>query len=217
MTLSARIAYSVSLVLFLLVSASAFADLNTDLDKFRTDWAIAKYQTPRNKQKAAFETLIRQGESLNQHYQHQPRVMLWYSTALCSYAAIKGGLGALPDAKKARVLLEEVLHLDSHIEDGFAQGVLGTLYARVPGWPVAFGNKEKARQLLKAAVQINPQGSDVNYYYGDFLVNTGEYNEAKKYLAIAQAAPIRQNYEIQDRGRKGEIATSMAKLQRLGH
>lgn len=218
MSFTARIAYFVSLIVFFASAAIADpASLEADIHKLRTDWAIAKYQTPKNKQIPEFQRLISFAEALNQKHPRQPEVLVWYATVLSTYASIKGGIGVLPDVKKARALLEEAISIDPHVENGFAYGVLGALYARVPGWPVAFGSKDKARANLIKAVQTSPQGSDANYYYGDFLVDVGDYAEARKHLDIAQRAPVRKDYEIQDRGRKEEIASSLAKLRRLGH
>jgi tetratricopeptide (TPR) repeat protein len=188
-----------------------------DVQKMRTDWAIAKFQTPKNKQIPEFERLISRADAINQKYPHKPEVLLWYATTLSTYASIKGGLGVLPHVKKARALLEEAIRLNGQVENGLAYGVLGALYARVPGWPIAFGSKDKARSNLQKAIQISPNGIDSNYYYGDFLVDVGQYADARKHLDIAQRAPVRKEYEIQDRGRKEEIAASLAKLRRLGH
>ncbi len=195
----------------------AAGSLDEDVIKLRTDWAIAKFQTPKSKQIPEFEQLIQRAQALNEKNPNQPEVMLWYATILSTYSSIKGGLGVLPHVKKARALLEQVIAANGHIDNGLAYGVLGAIYARVPGWPIAFGSKEKAKQYLQQAVQISPEGSDSNFYYGDFLVDAGDYEQARKHLDIAQKAPIRKGYDIQDRGRKTEIAASLAKLQRLGH
>lgn len=213
MSLASRIIYLVSLIVFL--SSAAVAAPSNDVVKLRTDWAIAKYRTPKNQQIPEFEKLIKRAEAMNASQPRNAEIMLWYATTLSSYAQLKGGMGVLGHVKKAKSLLEQTIQMNPGIENGLAQGVLGALYARVPGWPIAFGDKNKARELLQAAVRIDPQGSDSNYYYGDFLVNTGDYKAAQKHLDIAQSAPIRAGYEIQDRGRKGEIATSLAKLRRL--
>ncbi|MGD9592229.1 MAG: tetratricopeptide repeat protein [Candidatus Berkiella sp.] len=191
--------------------------LDAQIVKLRTDWAIAKFQTPKNKQIPEFEQLIQRAQALYQKYPNNPEVLTWYATILSTYSSLKGGLGVLPHLKKAKALLEQAINLNSRIENGLAYGVLGAIYARVPGWPIAFGSKDKARSYLQMAVKISPQGSDSNYYYGDFLVDTGNYEEGRRHLEIAQKAPVRKGYEIQDRGRKSEIAASLAKLQRLGH
>ena len=33
---------------------------------------------------------------------------------------------------------------------------LGVLYYKVPGWPIGFGDKDKARDLLQKALAVNP-------------------------------------------------------------
>jgi tetratricopeptide (TPR) repeat protein len=59
------------------------------------------------------------------------------------------------------------------------------LYYRVPGFPVAFGDKQKARQLLEEAVHTAPQGMDAEYFYGDFLYSEGDYRKA---IAVFETA-----------------------------
>lgn len=191
----------------------AFAAPAEEIVKLRTDWAKAKYETPRNQQLAALERVISEADALNSKYPNDPQVMVWYATALSSFAQVKGGVGVLPRVKKARSLLEEALTKQPRVENGFGFGVIGAMYARVPGWPVAFGDKKKARKFLETYLKIDPKGSDSNYYYGDFLVDIGEYEAGRKHLEIAQNAPIRKGYEIQDKGRKSEIAASLAKIQ----
>lgn len=205
-----RSLYFVSLFIFLISNATAATDEATRL---RTEWAKAKFQTPRNKQIPVFEALIREGEKATAESPNNLELKLWYATILSTYASIKGGMGVLPHLKKARALLEEVIHKNGQLENGFAYGVLGTMYARVPGWPIAFGSKDKARSNLQMAIKLSPQGSDSNYYYGDFLVSIKDFPNARKHLEIAQKAPIRKGYEIQDKGRKNEIAASFAKMK----
>lgn len=214
MTFLKRSIYFVSLFLFLISSVTAAQ--SDQAQRLRTAWVKAKYQTPRNQQIPIFEGLIREAEKANAESPRNPELMLWYGTILSSYAQIKGGMGVLPHVKKARALLEEVVRSNGDIEKGFAYGVLGTLYARVPGWPVAFGSKDKARSNLLMAIKLDPQGIDSNYYYGDFLISTGDLVNARKHLEIARKAQIRKGYELQDRGRKGEISASFAKLAKKG-
>lgn len=185
-----------------------------EVEQLRKEWAAIKYQTPKNRALAKYEALIKTAENVQRRFPTNPSVMTWHGTILSSYSAEKGGLGALPSVKKARTLLERAIQMNSRVENGFAHAVLGAVYARVPGWPVAFGNKKKARTHLETALKINPRSIDSNYYFGDFLADEGQYDAAKQHLEAANRAPIRKGYEIQDRGRKREIAASMAKLKR---
>ena len=58
---------------------------------------------------------------------------------------------------------------------------------------VVFGtvrSLDKAGKLLKQALELNPNGIDPNYFYGEFLFEQGKYGEALKYLdKAAKAAP----------------------------
>lgn len=192
------------------VQASAKSEAN----KLHQEWAIAKYRTPKKEQVAKFEQLIQQAEESQSRYPNDPNILVWHGTILASYASVRGGLGALPSVKKSRTLLEQAISMNRNVEGGFAQAVLGSVYAKVPGWPVAFGSKQKARKYLETAIQINPKSIDTNYYYGDFLVDAGEYQKARIHLEAAQRAPIRKGHAVQDRGRKGEIARSLHTLKR---
>lgn len=202
-----------SFFLFAFMHFAVAAAPEAEVVELRTNWAKAKYQTSPAQQLSAFEQVINEAAAMNDKYPNDPHVMLWYATALSSFAQLKGGVGVLPRVKKARSLLEEALTKQPRIENGFGYGVIGAMYARVPGWPVAFGDKKKARAFLQAAVKIDPKGSDSNYYYGDFLVDNGEFEAGRKHLEIAKNAPIRKGYEIQDKGRKAEINASLAKIR----
>jgi tetratricopeptide (TPR) repeat protein len=217
MTAISRLALPFTLGLaFSFMSISAIqASASSEANKLREDWAVAKFSTPKKQQVAQFEQLIKQAEAVQTRYPNNPNVLVWHGTILASYASIRGGLGSLPSVKKSRKLLEQGIRLDRNVEGGFAQAVLGSVYARVPGWPVAFGSKQKARTYLETAMRISPKGIDTNYYYGDFLADVGEYQKARTHLEAAQRAPIRKGYTVQDLGRKGEVAHSLHKLKRL--
>ncbi|MCK9247307.1 MAG: tetratricopeptide repeat protein, partial [Anaerolineaceae bacterium] len=97
---------------------------------------------------------------------------------------------------------------------GSAYTSLGTLYANVPGWPVGFGDSEKAEELLKQAIAINPDGIDSNYFYGKFLLTEKRYPEAREYLTKAQNAAPRVDRPLADAGRQKEIAAALANVNK---
>ena len=134
--------------------------------------------------------------------------LIWEGIIESSYAGAKGGLGALGLAKEARGNLEAALKIDPTALDGSAYTSLGTLYYRVPGFPVGFGDHDKARKLLQKALKINPNGIDPNYFYAEFLFEQGEYAEALQYLEKAgQGAAA-------SRPRSGRQGTSRARSMR---
>ena len=61
---------------------------------------------------------------------------------------------------------------------GAAYTTLGTLYYRTPGWPTGFADKDKAQENFAKALEIAPNDRDANYYYGEFLLQQKQYNQA---------------------------------------
>ncbi|BAW21381.1 hypothetical protein PPUJ13061_50100 [Pseudomonas putida] len=81
-------------------------------------------------------------------------------------------------AKQSRTDLEKALQLDPDALQGSAYTSLAALYDRVPGWPIGFGDAQKADELLRQALLINPDGIDSLYFWGDHLAREGKYAEA---------------------------------------
>ena len=203
------------LIIPTLVLAAGEQSLVSDLQR---DWAIANYQLSGDEQEAAFEALIERSDAVVARNQGSADLLIWNGIIKSSYAGAKGGLGALGLAKDARKSLEKALDLDSEALDGSAYASLGTLYSKVPGWPVGFGDDKKALKLLTKALEINPDGIDSNYFYADYLLEQKEFEEAEKYLIKAQNAQQRPDRPIADAGRQEEIQVALsiarAKLKR---
>ena len=88
------------------------------------------------------------------------------------------------------------------------------LYAKVPGWPVGFGDKERAEEYFRKALAINPDGIDPNYFYGEYLSERGRQAEAVAHLEKALKAPARPGRELADSGRRQEVQTLLAKVKK---
>jgi Tfp pilus assembly protein PilF len=87
------------------------------------------------------------------------------------------------------------------------------LYYSVPGWPIGFGDDKKARELLRKGLQVNPNGIDPNYFYGDFLQAQGDWKGATAALEKALAAPARPGREAADQGRRKEATALLTKVR----
>jgi tetratricopeptide (TPR) repeat protein len=121
------------------------------------------------------------------------------------YAGYTGGIGALKYAKAAREFLEKSTALDPSLYGSSAHSVLGSLYAKVPGWPIGFGDKKKALANYKAALELSPTGMDSNYTYAEYLYGQKKYAEAKAYLHKAAIAPARPDRPKADHYAKQRI------------
>ncbi|WP_438969734.1 tetratricopeptide repeat protein, partial [Methylophaga sp.] len=95
---------------------------------------------------------------------------------------------------------------------GSAYTSLGTLYFKVPGWPLGFGDDDEAEKLLKKALTINPDGIDSNYFYGSFLLDQNQYQQAEQYLLKAKQAPARIERPLADKGRHKEIESALQEV-----
>ncbi|EJO2018898.1 hypothetical protein RQY88_002589 [Vibrio vulnificus] len=207
-----RILTTSSILALSMLSASSFAV--TPLQDVQSKWAVCQYQVEDEDQKIkCLENLIMHNTAMLQQMPDNPELTVWLAINKASLAGAEGGLGALSLAKEAKVLLEKVIATAPNTLDGSAYTSLGSLYYKVPGWPLGFGDDEKAEEMLKKALEINPKGIDPNYFYGDFLAEDGRRTEAKVYLTRAKQAEPRLNRLLADKGRQLEIDAALEKLK----
>ena len=197
----------------LFMSSPAFADMQQDIVDIQHAWAKANYDTAEDQQEKAFEELVRQAQAVADSYPDKAEPKVWQAIVLSTQAGVVGGLGALGKVKEARDLLEAAEAIDPNALDGSIYTSLGSLYYQVPGWPIGFGNDDKAEKYLKKALTLNPDGIDPNYFYGDFMLEEGKPQEAMKYFEKAMNAPQRPNRPLADTGRKREIAAKLTKVK----
>ena len=208
----ALIAISFLLSAVLLVSG-ARADQAGDIHALQTRWAEVKYQVPETQRLGELEKLIDQAEALRKAHPKEAPYMIWEAVIRSTYAGAKGGISVLGQVKTAKKLLEEAIALDPDALNGSAYTTLGALYYQVPGWPIGFGDDDKAKAMLLKGLTYNPDGMDANYFYGDFLLDQKQYQQALTALQKALAAPPRPNRLSADAGRKLEIEKSISKVK----
>ncbi len=185
----------------------------TTIHELQTQWAIANYELSDDAKEDALEKLAMRADRLTTEQPKNADGWIWSGIIKSSYAGAKGGLGALSLAKAARRDLETGLQIDPQALSGSAYTSLGTLYFSVPGWPIGFGNDKKAEELLRTALQINPDGIDSNYFFAEFMRDQGEWAEAQRYYLKARAAPPRPDRPLADKGRHREIDAALEALQ----
>jgi tetratricopeptide (TPR) repeat protein len=195
-----------------LVSGAALANPDADLLAIQTKWAEANYSPDGAAKEAAFDKLLAQATAFTAANAGRAEPLIWEGIVLSTAAGVKGGLGALGLAKQSRAKLEAALKIDPNALQGSAYTSLGTLYHKVPGFPIGFGSDKKARELLEKSLVINPNGIDPNYFYGEFLYDEGEYAAAKQHLEKALQAPDRPNRQSADEGRRREVRALLAKI-----
>jgi tetratricopeptide (TPR) repeat protein len=193
--------------------AQAAAGVDDEVRHLQQRWAEVNYELEGKTQFTAFEELVAEADRLTAANPDSAAAWIWSGIVKSSYAGAKGGLGAMKLAKASRADLEHAMQIEPEALQGSAYTSLGTLYFKVPGWPVGFGDEEKAEELLQKALVINPDGIDPNYFYGDFLLEQKRYAEAERALLKAQHAPGRPDRPLADAGRQEEIEVALLKVR----
>jgi len=105
------------------------------------DTLIAEYQ----KGEEAADKAIELDPTLAEPYH-------WKSSNIGRAGQVKGVLNSLMKAKPMKKLLEKVIERDSEFADTYY--VLGTMYRLLPGWPLSFGDVDKAVSLSRLAIDL---------------------------------------------------------------
>jgi tetratricopeptide (TPR) repeat protein len=182
--------------------------------QLQREWEQVRYQAPAAQRLPRFEALAGKARQLSQAHPGRSELLVWEGIIVSSWAGEKGGLSALGLVKQARALYEEAIRIDGSVLQGSAYNSLGVLYYKVPGWPIGFGDKKKAQELLQKALQIDRDGIDPNFFYGELLLEAGKPDEAVAYLERALQAPPRPGREVADAGRREEARALLAKAGR---
>ena len=203
-------------VAFLPVAIPALAEdapFATELVGIQQSWDEANYQSANAEEKQRrLEALSVRSEELVRKYPRHAEPLVWEGIVLSTYAGAKGGLGALSLAKKSRDCLLEATRIDPAALRGSAYTSLGALYYKVPGWPIGFGDRDKATEFLNKALALNPDGMDPNYFIGELMYEKGDYSASLRHLQKALAAAPRADRPLADAGRRAEINGLVAKV-----
>ena len=189
------------------------AAVAASLAELQQRWAEINYTLPPDEQAAAFSRLGDQAEQLVERYPDAAELHIWAGIIRSTEAGASGGLSALGLVKQAKKELEAALELNPLALDGSAYTSLGALYYQVPGWPLGFGDEQKAEWHLQRALAINPEGIDSLYFWGDYLHEQGRDAEARQALERALMAAPRPGRELADSGRRDDIHQLMSELQ----
>ena len=173
--------------------------MDADILVVAEDWAKAKYLGKDDSERAQkMEAVVAKADALVTKYPGRVEALIWDGIVTSEQASLASMFSALSYANKARDLLTQAYKMDPKALDAGAPTSLGVLYYRVPGFPIAWGDKDKARQLLEEAVRNAPKGRDAHYFYADFLYEQGEYAKAEQILKIALALPPHPERPIWD-------------------
>lgn len=191
--------------------------MNAALLQLALNWEHIKFEvTDKDLQEKQMAVLADHAGAIVQQYPDRPEAAIWQAILISEQASMSSENGspfkALGFAKHAREILEPIAKQYPAVLDAGAPTSLGVLYYRVPGFPIGFGDKTKARELLEEAVKYAPSGLDANYFYGDFLYNQHEYPAAEQVFKHALSLPPHPDRPIWDKSRRLVMQEDLNKM-----
>ncbi len=198
----------------LLLTSNLFASsITAEINQIESRWATIYYAENSSQQKAHYPALINRAQDLSTKNPQAVEPLIWKAILLATNAAHQSPFKALESINTAKELLEHCIKTQPEALEGAAHVVLATLYYMTPGWPISFGNNERAESLFITALEINPLSIDSNYFYGDYLLSQDNTKNAQIYFKRALKAPIRQHQQYADKQLKKEALTALRNTQ----
>ncbi len=168
-------------------------------------WSDVYYLQPETAREKGMQPVIAGAQALQKEFPGRAEPLIMEAVARSAWAEKSGRLTALEQAKIARALLEESIGRDARALEGAAWVTLGALYYRVPGWPVGFGDDDRAREYLEKAIRLNPDNLDAYFFLGEFLHQEGEKTLARETWRRGLQTPRRARFPVADEGRRKMI------------
>jgi tetratricopeptide (TPR) repeat protein len=201
------------ILLFLLQGEGFAGKLSQELLGVSQRWARLKYAHELDHRLDDLEKLASETSRLVEDQPSNVKRLIWHGIVLSTLAKERGGIDGLTLAKQAKRVLEEAEAIDPSALGGSIYIILGSLYYQVPGYPVGFGNKEKAERYLLKALDISPERLDANFYYGEFLLRNRQFQAAIEVFEKVLALPSREITQVVDEGIKRDAQASLIKAK----
>ena len=183
------------------------------MQRIESEWAVIYYNTPKQKQEPSYRRLLDKTANLSRQHPKNAELMILEAMVKASNADHQDAVSALEAIHEARDLLLKAIEINPKAMKGSAYVILGTLYYMAPMWPIGFGDDAAAQKMLETALQINPDGIDSNYFYGDFLLTHNKLDEAETYFKRAISVPTRPEQLHADIQLKEEATRALKNTQ----
>lgn len=148
-------------------------------------------------------------ESADAHY--------WLSVGYAKWSEANGILDSLFYADDILEELNKTIAIRPSLFYGIAWAIRAKVYDFAPGWPLSVGNKERAYQDIRKALEYGP-GFRFNYQiYAEILINDGMFEEALKIIEQGLALPLDPMYPREEEKITSELKKDLVIVKnRLG-
>ncbi|MFC3023877.1 tetratricopeptide repeat protein [Vibrio zhugei] len=188
--------------------------LNTPLSQLQHQWAVCEYQIKgEDSKQSCFQDLVDEEQQHLTLHPNNPDLNIAFAINLASLANVSSTSDALSLIKQAKTRLEALKNTTSGQRHTAVLVTLGALYYRAPGWPISFGDDDKAGVLLAEAIKLSPDDITAHYFYGDFLAEQGQTQQAINVLKQGLQIETHHVQPLVVQGRKQDIQRLLSTLQ----
>ncbi len=175
----------------LLFTVPCFAyNMEKSLARIESEWFSLDDSLSKSQQKKQLQALAKQAAHLSESYPDKAEPQIVQACLLLTIANLNNPFSALSLVDRAKKLLMSAIDIDPDARYGSAVYTLGTLYFKLPGWPISFGNDEKAEKMLQMAIKRIPDSVGGHYFYGQYLLEKDRAHEAETHFRKAIQAHI---------------------------
>ena len=156
----------------------------------RLEFMNAQLETDKNSRIQLFKNCIAIADQALSLDANDIGGLYWKAAAMGKLAKDTGILNALRMIRPMERMLLKVVALDEKYEDAGGHRALGRMYHKLPGFPISFGNNQKALTHLKRAHELFPKDIITRAFYAEVLYDEGRKEEARKHADFVLATPI---------------------------
>jgi len=156
----------------------------------RLECANADVEREKNKRMALYNNCLETADKALAGNANEIVGLYWKAVAMGKLSEEMGILNSLKMTRPMEKLFLRVIALDERYDNAGGHKALGRMYFRLPGFPISFGNKEKALFHLKRALELYPHDLIAKAFYAEALYDMGKKQEAIKLAEAIVATPI---------------------------
>ena len=156
----------------------------------RLEYANAEVETEKNKRIELYKGCISTADKALAINADEIGALYWKAAAIGKLSEESGIINALRMTRPMEQLFLRVIALDEKYDNAGAHKALGRMYYKLPGFPISFGNKEKALFHLYKAHALFPDDIITRAFYAEVLLDLGRVQEARKHAEFILGTPV---------------------------
>lgn len=161
-------------------------------------------------ERALYKEAIEVTDKAVQKWPDRPGPLYWRAAARGMLTTCTNKVHALALVDEIKSDMKKLLAMDPNYQGGGAYRVLGRVYTQVPR--VLGGDRAKAEQYLRQAINMAPWFLINQLYLADLWVKEERFDEARNILVQVKSAGVRKGFEPEGKQWKAEASKLLIKI-----